>query len=71
MNQYSATKQKSNRRLHAPDGKFVPDYVGENKRLRTMRLTDTAWKLLAEIAQKNHITRTEVIEIFARGGDLY
>ncbi len=36
-----------------------------------MRLTDTAWKLLAEIAQKNHITRTEVIEIFARGGDLY
>ncbi len=71
MNQYSGTKQKSNRRLHAPDGKFVPDYVGENKRLRTMRLTDTAWKLLAEIAQKNHITRTEVIEIFARGGDLY
>ena len=71
MNQYSGTKQKSSRRLHAPDGKFVPDYPGETKRLRTMRLTDTAWKLLAEIAQKNHITRTEVIEIFARGGDLY
>ena len=71
MNQYSGTKQKAPRRLHAEDGKFVPDYAGETKRLRSMRLTDTAWKLLAEIAQRNHITRTEVIEIFARSGDLY
>jgi hypothetical protein len=71
MNQYSGTKQKSPRRLHAEDGKFVPDYAGETKHLRSMRLTDTAWKLLAEIAQRNHITRTEVIEIFARSGDLY
>jgi hypothetical protein len=71
MNQYSGTKQKSSRRLHAEDGKFVSDYPGEVKRLRSIRLTDTAWELLAEIAEKNHITRTEVIEMFVRGEDLY
>jgi len=71
MNQYSGTKLKSPRRLHTPDGKFAPDYAGEPKRLRSMRLTDTAWEKLAEIAAHNHITRTEVIEIFARGGELY
>ncbi|WP_013325578.1 hypothetical protein [Gloeothece verrucosa] len=71
MSQYSGTRQKSPRRLHDLDGKFTPDYAEETKRLRSMRLTDTAWNLLAEIASKNQITRTEVIEIFARGGDLY
>ena len=71
MNQYSGTRQKSPRRVHTKDGKFTPDYAGETKRLRSMRLTDTAWDLLAEIAQKNQITRTEVIEFFARGEDLY
>ena len=70
MDKYSGTKQKSPRRLHTESGQFAPDYQGEIKRLRTMRLTDTAWKRLAEIAERNHITRTEVIEIFARGGDL-
>lgn len=71
MDQYSGTKQKSPRRLHTKDGKFASDYQGEVKRLRSMRLTDTAWELLAEIAEKNQITRTEVIEIFARGEELY
>jgi hypothetical protein len=71
MNQYSGTRKKSPRRPHAEDGTFTPDYAGETKRLRSMRLTDTAWDLLAEIAEKNHITRTEVIELFARGEDLY
>lgn len=71
MNQYSGTRKKSPRRPHAEDGRFTPDYAGETKRLRSMRLTDTAWELLAEIAEKNHITRTEVIELFARGEDLY
>jgi hypothetical protein len=71
MNQYSGTKQKSPRRLHNEDGKFVSDYPGEIKRLRSIRLTDTAWELLAEIAERNHITRTEVIEMFVRGEDLY
>ncbi|NEQ72404.1 MAG: SMC-Scp complex subunit ScpB [Okeania sp. SIO2C9] len=71
MNQYSGIKQKSQRRLHNEDGKFAPDYSGEVKRLTTMRLTDTAWELLAEIALKNQITRTEVIEMFVRGEELY
>ena len=53
------------------DGKFSPDYGNETKKLRSIRLTDTAWELLAEIADKNHITRTEVIELFARGENLY
>lgn len=70
MNQYSGTRTKSARRLHDLSGKFVPDYTGETKRLRTMRLTDTAWELLALIAEKNQLTRTEVIELFARGEDL-
>jgi hypothetical protein len=69
MNQYSGTKQKSPRRLHTEKGQFVTDYQ-EPKRLRTMRLTDTAWEKLAEIAQKNHLTRTEVIELLARGEEL-
>ncbi len=71
MNQYSGTKQKSHRRLHTPDGKFAPDYPSSTQRLRSMRLTDTAWEKLALIAERNNITRTEVIEIFARNGDLY
>lgn len=71
MDQYSGTKQKSKRRERAADGAFEPDYREEPKRLRTMRLTDTAWEKLAGIAAKNQITRTEVIEIFARNGELY
>lgn len=71
MDQYSGTKQKSPRRLRTSNGKFEPDYTEELKRLRSIRLTDTAWEKLAEIAEKNHLTRTEVIEIFARGGELY
>ena len=70
MDRYSGTRKKSPRRLHAKDGTFTSDYAGETKRLRSMRLTDTAWELLAEIAEKNQITRTEVIELFARGEDL-
>ena len=71
MNQYSGTRKKSPRSLHTEDGKFSPDYGNETKKLRSIRLTDTAWELLAEIADKNHITRTEVIELFARGENLY
>jgi hypothetical protein len=70
MNRYSGTKQKSQRRPRTESGHFAPDYQGEAKRLRTMRLTDTAWEKLAQIAQKNHLTRTEVIEFFARGEEL-
>jgi len=35
-----------------------------------MRLTDTAWEKLAELASENNLTRSEAIEIFARNGTL-
>ncbi|MGD1702387.1 hypothetical protein [Dapis sp. BLCC M229] len=57
MNQYLGIKQKSQGRLHNEDGKFAPNYPGEAKRLRKIRLTDIAWELLAEITLKNQITR--------------
>lgn len=71
MDQYSGTRQKSQRRPRTPDGKFETDYGDYPKRLRSIRLTDEAWDKLLEIADKNQVTRSEVIEIFARGGELY
>lgn len=71
MDRYSGTRQKSSRRPRTHSGKFEPDYGEEPKRLRSIRLTDTAWEKLAEIAVKNQLTRSEVIEIFARNGELY
>ncbi len=71
MDQYSGTRQKSQRRPRTPDGKFETDYGDSPKRLRSIRLTDEAWEKLLEIAEKNQVTRSEVIEIFARGGELY
>lgn len=71
MDKYSGTRQKSQRRPRTPDGKFQTDYGDSPKRLRSIRLTDEAWEKLLEIGTQNQITRSEVIEIFARGGDLY
>jgi len=71
MDQYSGTRQKSQRRPRTLDGKFETDYGDSPKRLRSIRLTDAAWEKLLEIADKNQVTRSEVIEIFARGGELY
>lgn len=71
MDRYSGTKKKSPRRLHTATGTFAPDYQDELKCLRAMRLTDTAWSKLAQIAEINHLTRSLVVEIFARGGELY
>lgn len=71
MNQYSGTRQKSSRRSRTAKGQFETDYCNSPKRLRSIRLTEEAWENLKEIALKNHITRSEVIEIFARGGELY
>jgi hypothetical protein len=71
MDQYSGTRKKSQRRPRTPDGKFETDYGDSPKRLRSIRLTDEAWEKLLEIADKNQVTRSEVIEIFARGGELY
>lgn len=63
---YSGTRQKSSRRKRSPSGKFEPDYQSEPKRLRSIRLTDTAWEKLAEIAKENELTRSELIENLAR-----
>ncbi|MCC5639914.1 TetR/AcrR family transcriptional regulator [Nostoc sp. CHAB 5844] len=65
-NQYSGTKQKTPRRKRNSSGKFQMDYGSEPKQLRSIRLTDTAWEKLAELAAKNNLTRSEMIEIFAR-----
>ncbi|WP_414527950.1 TetR/AcrR family transcriptional regulator [Nodularia chucula] len=67
-NQYSGTVQKSPRRKRTASGKFKMDYGREPKHLRSMRLTDTAWEKLAELADENNLTRSEAIEIFARNG---
>ncbi|MBE9217083.1 TetR/AcrR family transcriptional regulator [Plectonema cf. radiosum LEGE 06105] len=66
----TATKHKSNRCNRSNSGKFEPDYKSEQKRLRSMRLTDTAWEKLALIAKENQLSRSEVIEMFARGEGL-
>jgi AcrR family transcriptional regulator len=63
---YSAIRDKSSRRKRSTSGKFEQDYK-EPKRLRSIRLTDTAWQNLDEIAQQNKLTRTELIELLARG----
>ncbi len=71
MDKYSGTRQKSQRRLRTSYGKFETDYGDSPKRLRSIRLTDEAWEKLLEIGEKNQVTRSEVIEIFARSADLY
>jgi AcrR family transcriptional regulator len=63
---YAAIKDKSSRRKRSQSGKFEPDYK-EPKNLRSLRLTDTAWQNLDEMAQKHNLTRTELIERLARG----
>ncbi|TAF08637.1 MAG: TetR/AcrR family transcriptional regulator [Nostocales cyanobacterium] len=65
---YSGTRHKSPRRKRTPGGKFEADYGDEKKKLRSIRLTDTAWAKLDELAQENNLTRSEMIEIFARQG---
>jgi hypothetical protein len=58
----------SPRRKRTPGGKFQADYGVESKKLRSIRLTDTAWAKLDELAAANNLTRSEMIEIFARQG---
>jgi AcrR family transcriptional regulator len=62
---YAAIKDKSSRRKRASSGRFERDYT-ELKHLRSVRLTDTAWSNLEEIATRNNLTRTEAIELLAR-----
>ncbi|WGV25219.1 TetR/AcrR family transcriptional regulator [Halotia branconii] len=65
---YSGTRQKSARRKRNSSGKFKTDYGCELKHLRSIRLTDTAWEKLAKLADENNLTRSEMIEMFARTG---
>ena len=66
---YAAIKDKSSRRKRARSGRFERDYT-EQKYLRSIRLTDTAWSNLEATATKNNLTRTEAIELLARGVQL-
>jgi AcrR family transcriptional regulator len=63
---YAAIKDKSSRRNRSSSGRFERDYT-EPKHLRSIRLTDTAWLTLDTIAKRNNLTRTEAIELLARG----
>jgi AcrR family transcriptional regulator len=63
---YTAIKAKSSRRKRSSSGKFERDYT-EPKHLRSIRLTDTAWSNLEATATRNNLTRTEAIELLARG----
>jgi AcrR family transcriptional regulator len=66
VDKYAAIKEKSSRRNRNSSGRFERDYT-ESKQLRSIRLTDTAWENLKAIATKNNLTRTEAIELLARG----
>ncbi|WP_427161965.1 TetR/AcrR family transcriptional regulator [Aliinostoc sp. HNIBRCY26] len=66
--QSSDTQQKSPKRKRNSTGKFQMQYANEPKQLRSIRLTDTAWEKLAELAAKHNISRSQAIEIFARQG---
>jgi hypothetical protein len=63
---YTAIKDKFSRRKRSSSGRFERDYA-ESKHLRSVRLTDTAWDNLDAIAKRNNLTRTEAIELLARG----
>lgn len=47
-------------------GKFVSNWVSEAKQRVSLSLTQTAWRSLQQEAQHRGISRSEVIEIFAR-----
>ena len=63
---YSAIKEKTSRRKRSSSGKFEQDYQ-EPKNVRSLRLTDTAWENLDNIARENNLTRSELVERLARG----
>lgn len=50
----------------ADNGTFSKKFDQEEKRLRSIRLTDTAWNRLQEIATEKEVSRTDVIETWAR-----
>ncbi|MGB3652260.1 MAG: TetR/AcrR family transcriptional regulator [Rivularia sp. (in: cyanobacteria)] len=66
VDKYAGIREKTSRRKRSSSGKFEQDYQ-EPKQVRSLRLTDTAWENLDAIAQKNNLTRSEFIELLARG----
>ena len=63
---YAGIKEKSSRRKRSSSGKFEQDYQ-EPKHVRSLRLTNTAWERLDVMAKENSLTRSECIELLARG----
>ncbi len=63
---YAGIREKTSRRKRSSSGKFEQDYQ-QPKQVRSLRLTDTAWKNLDAIATDNNLTRSEFIELLARG----
>lgn len=63
---YAGIREKTSRRKRSSSGKFEQDYQ-QPKQVRSLRLTDTAWENLDAIAQKNNLTRSELVELLARG----
>lgn len=54
-------------RPQGKDGKFVPK--GDVSRtLRSMRLSEAAWEGLRQLANAEGVSRTDVVEYFALGG---
>lgn len=53
---------------HPTQGRFTEKFVGEEKKLRSVRLTDTAWDKLHSIGDSLSVTRTDAIELMARWG---
>lgn len=49
-----------------PSGKFVPNWETETKQQVCITVTATAWRLLEEEAQRRGISRSEIVEHFAR-----
>ncbi|HAX86449.1 MAG TPA: hypothetical protein DCY91_09300, partial [Cyanobacteria bacterium UBA11370] len=47
-------------------GKFLTEWEGEPKKRVNLSLTQTAWHKLDEFAQAQQISKSEVIERFAR-----
>ncbi len=66
VDKYAGIREKSSRRKRSSSGKFEQDYQ-EPKQVRSLRLTDTAWENLDLIAQNSNLTRSEFIELLARG----
>ncbi|MEM7726947.1 MAG: TetR/AcrR family transcriptional regulator [Cyanobacteria bacterium P01_A01_bin.45] len=62
---YAGIREKTPRRKRSSSGKFEQDYQ-EPKQVRSLRLTNTAWENLDAIARKKNLTRSELIELYAR-----